>query len=73
MCDSCGCLLPNVTHKDARNILHRDWVKGKVSVRQIREATLTSVGPKTIEQVKANIAKTEKLIADGKLDINKRE
>jgi hypothetical protein len=73
MCVSCGCLLPNVTHHDARNILHRDMVKGKVSERQYMEATRTSVGPKTIAQVKRNVAKTEKLIADGKLDINKRE
>ena len=72
VCDSCGCKLPNVTHGDPRNILHRDWVKGKVSDRQFREATLTPQGPDTVAQVKRNIAATEKLIQSGKLDPAKK-
>jgi hypothetical protein len=72
VCDSCGCKLPNVTHGDTRNILHRDWVKGKVSDKDLRQATLTPQGPDTIAQVKRNISSTEKLITTGKLDPTKK-
>lgn len=72
MCDSCGCNLPQAQHKDRRNILHSDVVRGKVSERQYKEATRTSVGPDTVAKVKANIRRTERLIAAGKLDPDKK-
>jgi hypothetical protein len=73
MCDSCACLLPAQGHGDPRNITHEDVERGGLNDGDYLAATKTKVGPSTIAKVKANIAKTEELIKNGKLDKNARK
>lgn len=70
-CDSCGCLLPANTHGDEHNITHTMYLRGKLTRAMYEAAAKTKVGPGTVAKVKANIAKTEKLIAQGKLSPTK--
>lgn len=73
MCLSCGCMLPAQTHKDTRNIIYRDIVRGKTTERDYVAANKTPQSPGSVEKVKSNIAKAIKLIDAGKLDKDKRE
>lgn len=61
------------SHGQEGNILHSEVVKGGLTDKDYLAATKTKVGPKTVQQVKANIRKTETLIKTGKLSPSKRK